>query len=140
MYEEFSQKWSIEWFNQFEKVFESAPFEARRDTMYSYIYSNKNLTWDMIQSRPQTKLSRTELNLTPNINWKIVKDNPYKPWDYYNIFDNPMTLWKKNYIRKCYQTHFMSSGIAEELIANVWHPRNFERFKYLDPETFGEEF
>ena len=50
-----------------------------------------------------------------------------------------MTFEKNNFIRKCFQKHFMSSGIAEEIIAKVWHPRNFEKFKYLDPDTFGEE-
>ena len=26
----------------------------------------------------------------------------------------------------------------EELMAVVWNPKNFEKFKYLDPDTFGE--
>jgi hypothetical protein len=55
------------------------------------------------------------------------------------LFRNRMTDRKNNYIRKRFQKHFMSSGLAEELMANVWHPRNFEKFKYLDLETFGEE-
>jgi len=29
--------------------------------------------------------------------------------------------------------------LKEELMANVWHPRNFEKFRYLDPDTFCEE-
>lgn len=28
--------------------------------------------------------------------------------------------------------------LYEELISVVWHSRNFEKFKYLDPDTFGE--
>jgi hypothetical protein len=48
-----------------------------------------------------------------------------------------MPVAKDNYIRKRFQRHFMSCGLAEELIANVWHPRNFEKFQYLDPETFA---
>ena len=51
-----------------------------------------------------------------------------------------MPVEKNNYIRKCFQKHFMSCGLAEELISVVWHPRNFEKFKHLDPETFGEDF
>jgi hypothetical protein len=51
-----------------------------------------------------------------------------------------MTPRRDNYIRKCFQKHFMSCGLAEELIANVWHPRNFEKFQYLDPETFENDF
>ena len=26
----------------------------------------------------------------------------------------------------------------EELMAVVWNPKNFEKFKYLDSDTFGE--
>lgn len=29
-------------------------------------------------------------------------------------------------------------ALYEELMANVWHPRNFWKFKYLDPDTFDE--
>jgi hypothetical protein len=53
---------------------------------------------------------------------------------------NEMTLERNNYIRNKFQEWFRRSDLKAELMANVWHPRNFEKFRYLDPETFGEEF
>ena len=29
-------------------------------------------------------------------------------------------------------------GLAWELMAAVWHPDNFHKFKYLDPDTFAD--
>ncbi len=46
---------------------------------------------------------------------------------------------KNNYIRKELQEWFKKSQLKAELIATVWHPKNYEKFKYLDPETFDEE-
>ena len=40
---------------------------------------------------------------------------------------------KENYInKKCAQK--ISNTIFEELIQVVWHPKNIEKFQYLDPE------
>ena len=47
---------------------------------------------------------------------------------------------RENFIRQRFQEWFRQSSLKEELMANVWHPKNFEKFKDLDPETFGEEF
>ena len=55
---------------------------------------------------------------------------------YMNIFKNYELLY---YIIKYKQQEVKISKFKEELMANVWHPRNFEKFKYLDPETFGDE-
>jgi hypothetical protein len=44
---------------------------------------------------------------------------------------------KSKYIRKQLQKWFSQSSLKEELMAKVWHPRNIDKFKYLDPETFG---
>lgn len=53
-----------------------------------------------------------------------------------NIFKNYELLY---YIIKYKQQEVKISKFKEELMANVWHPRNFEKFKYLDPETFGDD-
>lgn len=53
-----------------------------------------------------------------------------------NIFKNYELLY---YIIKYKQQEVKISKFKEELMANVWHPRNFEKFRYLDPETFGDE-
>ena len=53
---------------------------------------------------------------------------------------NQMDKPREEFIRKKFQEWFRRSNLKAELMANVWHPRNFEKFRYLDPETFGEEF
>jgi hypothetical protein len=40
-------------------------------------------------------------------------------------------------VREELQKWFTTSDLKQELMASVWHPRNINRFKYLDPETFG---
>jgi len=46
---------------------------------------------------------------------------------------NEMKTDKENYInRKC--TQKISNTIFEELIQVVWHPKNIEKFRYLDPD------
>jgi hypothetical protein len=69
----------------------------------------------------------------PNITLDIVKENPNIPWLLHHIKKGD-TL---NYIRADLQKWFSKSDIKQELMATVWHPRNINRFKYLDPETFG---
>jgi hypothetical protein len=46
---------------------------------------------------------------------------------------------RENFIRRQFQEWFRRSDLKSELMANVWHPRNFEKFRYLDPDTFEEE-
>ena len=78
----------------------------------------------------------------PNDNSALyqLKNNPNIQWDYVNLSKNKMTYARNEYIRKRFQEWFKRSELKAELMANVWHPRNFEKFKYLDPDTFGEEF
>ena len=106
---------------------------------YAGISMNENVTWEIVQSNPDKPWNYDHLSRNPNINWEIVYANPDNDWDYEYLKINPMIPHKNNYIRKCFQKHFMSCGLAEELISVVWHPRNFKKFKYLDPETFGED-
>ena len=70
---------------------------------------------------------------------EIVKANPDKPWNYHWLSSNKMNKPREEFIRKKFQEWFRRSDLKAELIANVWHPRNFEKFKYLDPETFKDE-
>ena len=49
------------------------------------------------------------------------------------LSQNEMKTDKENYInKKCAQK--ISNIIFEELIQVVWHPKNIEKFKYLDPD------
>ena len=41
--------------------------------------------------------------------------------------------------RGWFQEWFKKSELKEELIAKLWHPKNYEKFKFYDPEMFGEE-
>jgi len=43
-----------------------------------------------------------------------------------------------NYLRELKRVEFRQSKLKEELMAIVWHPKNFEKFKYLDPEIFED--
>jgi hypothetical protein len=52
---------------------------------------------------------------------------------------NKMTLERETFIRSKFQEWFKRSKLKEELIAALWHPKNFEKFKYYDPEMFGNE-
>lgn len=71
-----------------------------------------------------------------NENISEVLENPYD-WGYY--MDIKINIFPISMINKL-QQWFKKSELKQELMANVWHPKNFEKFKYLDPETFEEEF
>jgi hypothetical protein len=34
---------------------------------------------------------------------------------------------------------FKKSNLKKELMKNVWHPKNWAKFKYLNPDTFNDE-
>lgn len=50
----------------------------------------------------------------------------------------PMTTIKEKFIRKELSEWFKKSELKEELMATIWHPKNFDKFKYLDPELFED--
>ena len=70
--------------------------------------------------------------------FQYIKDNFNKPWNYEYLSSNKMDKARKEYIRKRFQEWFKKSDLKKELMENVWHPRNFWKFKYLDPETFED--
>ena len=49
-----------------------------------------------------------------------------KKEEYQQNYDKPRKEFMKEY------------GLAWELMAVVWHPDNFHKFKYLDPDTFAD--
>lgn len=131
---------------------------------YRYLSENPNVTWEMVEANPDKNWSYGELSLHPNITWEIIKANPDKPWNYYYMSQNPnisweiveanpnedwnyyhlsgnkMTVARENFIRRKFQEWFKRSELKAKLMANVWHPKNFGKFKHLDSETFGDEF
>ena len=71
----------------------------------------------------------TAINSTnDNIDWNIME-----------LIDIYYQEQQQTFIRRKFQEWFRRSDLKAELMANVWHPRNFEKFRYLDPDTFCEE-
>lgn len=106
---------------------------------YGYLSANPNVTWEIICNHPKIPWDYAKMSKNPNISWKIVKENQDKNWNYWYLFANDMCGVKDMFIRKKMTEWFKRSDLKAELMANVWHPRNFDKFKYLDPETFGED-
>lgn len=119
------------------KMVESKPNE---EWDYENLSSHLNITWEIIRANPDKPWSYYHLSQNPNINWEIVEANSDKSWNYFHLSGNAMPTAREDFIRRKFCEWFKRSVLKEELIANVWHPRNFEKFKYLDSETFGEEF
>ena len=100
---------------------------------------NPNITLENIKETPDKPWNYYLLSKNPNITWKIIKENPNEPWDYDYLSENEMTKYRENFIRKKFQEWFKKSALKEELIAKLWHPSNFEKFKYYDPDMFDND-
>lgn len=100
------------------------------------ISMNQNITWDIVESNPEMPWDYNGLSLNPNITFEIIDANPDKPWIWTFILTN--NFIKEIYMRRKLSDWFKRSELKEELMKAVWHPRNFWKFKYLDPETFGD--
>ena len=111
-----------------------------KDWDYLALCQNPNIKWEIVQANPDKPWNYCMLSSNPNITWEIIQANRNKPWDFQLLSWNKMTPAREEFIRKKFQGWFRRSNLKAELMANVWHPRNFEKFRYLDPETFGEEF
>jgi hypothetical protein len=48
-----------------------------------------------------------------------------------------MIKGKDEFVCKELQKWFSQSSLKEEMMAKIWHPRNINKFKHLDPERFG---
>ena len=70
------------------------------------------------------------------INELIKSSNQLIDYFMMNFYENNELFYC---IMKYKHEQFKYSKLKEELMANVWHPRNFNKFKYLDPETFDFE-
>ena len=81
---------------------------------YTSLSKNPNITWEIVQVNRDKPWSYHFLSSNPNITWEIVQANPDVRWTYSALARNPMPVAKNNYIRKCFQKHFTSSGLAEE--------------------------
>jgi dephospho-CoA kinase len=52
---------------------------------------------------------------------------------------NKFTSEKEMFFRKKLSEWFKKSNLKRELIANLWHPKNYEKFKYYDLDMFSNE-
>ena len=95
---------------------------------FQYIKDNPYIIWNYYW-----------LSSNPNITWEIVQENYHIKWNFIRLVKNTMDKAREDYMRKRFQEWFRKSSLKEKLMANVWHPRNWEKFKYLDPETFDDE-
>jgi hypothetical protein len=129
---------------------------------WTFISSHPNITWKIIQENSNYPWCWSCVCYNPNITFEIILQSPLlKPYIYNFIFNKNITikifnqLFKKNKIVR--QGHFKDIfslerdeyinekitqyfKLKEELIANVWHPKNFDKFKYLDPDTFEFDY
>ncbi len=49
-----------------------------------------------------------------------------------------MNKSRETFIRKKFQEWFIKSDLKAEIIAAVWHSKNYKKFKYLNPELFED--
>ena len=108
--------------------------------LYNKFLDDWSERWfQFILDNPDKNWIYDHLSSNLNITWEIVQSNLDKPWNFDYLSRNTMDKARNDYIRKRFQEWFRRSELKEELIAKVWHPKNWEKFKYLDPETFDEE-
>ena len=105
---------------------------------WDYLSQNANITWEIVKENPDKPWVWEGLSLNQNITWEIVKENLDEPWNWYYLSNKKMIKAKEEFIRNKFRYHFMQEGLFEELISVVWHPKNMWKFKYLDPETYGD--
>jgi dephospho-CoA kinase len=85
------------------------------------------------------KKNKNKNSKNPNITFEMIRNNINKSWDSNNLSLNTFTLEKEMFFRKKLSEWFKKSDLKRELIANLWHPKKYEKFKYYDPEMFLEE-
>ena len=82
------QQWKEEYCKEwFQFILDNQGQEWR----YSYLSSNPNITWEIVENNPQIKWDYYELAENPNITWEIVKNNRQIKWNYFQLSANPMT-------------------------------------------------
>jgi hypothetical protein len=133
------------------EIIEASPTKPWNFVLLSF---NKNITMDLIRKNLDKPWSYDILAIYGDISDDEISSNPqlfgnhthnmrtveHRVDNYIQIQKNKTRLYEKynRYIRRLFQEWFKKSALKEELIAKLWHPNNFEKFKYYDPETFAE--
>ena len=129
---------------------------------YTFLSNHSNITWEIVCKNPDKPWCYYYLSRNRNITCEIVKENLNKRWGHLFAIHNPnitfkfikkqnryargfglsfneFILEKYMFFRKYLSEWFKKSDLKKELIENLWHPKNYEKFKYYDPEMFLEE-
>ena len=101
-----------------------------------YPYKKINDEWEK-------QMKETELNMS--MFWMYLCANP--SITYVTVkSDGSLTFFtvdekKEMFFRKKLREWFKKSDLKRELIAKLWHPKKYKKYKYYDPEMFsdGEE-
>ena len=133
------------------EIVEASPTKPWNYVLLSF---NNNITMDLILRNSDKPWSYDILAIYGDITEDEILSNPqlfsnnthnmrtreHRIDNYIQIQKHKTKLREKydTYIRHQFQEWFKKSALKEELIAKLWHPNNFEKFKYYDPETFGE--
>jgi hypothetical protein len=124
------------------------------------ISSNPNITWEIIQSNPNYHWHWPSVCTNRNITWEIIlQSSQLINYDFHFLFNENISIEIFNKLIKKYKKYkndkqfchnelpverdkYIETQIKqyyklkEELMANVWHPKNFDKFQYLDFDTF----
>lgn len=132
---------------------------------WEFISCHPNITWEIIQSNLEYPWCWSCICYNPNITFEIISASPMLEKYMLNFLENKnisieifnklnklneLNKINKKYIQKNSEKNNLSGErdkyinekitqyfkLKEELIANVWHPKNFDKFKYLDSDTF----
>ncbi len=106
-------------------------------SLFHYKFINKFANCTPIN--PNKPWNWDEISTDTNFPWEIISNHPDKPLYFYDSSYSSFDLLKNKYIRQKMQQWFKKTDLKCELIATVWHPKNWNKFKYLDPEVFNDE-
>ena len=98
---------------------------------YCFFSKNLNLTPEIVMQYHNLPWNYHELSVNPNMNLDLFKNKTQNLTIMSALLQNPFNYEKDKFIRNLFQKYF-KENIFEELIKVVWHPRNFNKFQYLE--------
>jgi len=101
---------------------------------------NSNITFEIVEKNFDKHWDDWYLSNNPNLRFHNINNiETIYSINLDMLCDNKFTLEKDLFFRTKLREWFKKSDLKRELIANLWHPKNCEKFKYYDPEMFSEE-
>ena len=103
-------------------------------------HEHPNITWDIINNNLDKPWELYCLSSNPNVNWKIIHDNPNIDFVsnliYNKMYRHPH-FYSESFRKR--QWHKFWSESMEEFIARSWHPDRVNRGWCLDEDDKKEE-